>query len=240
MFTCRQIGFVLVFMMAAAIYAQNPTLSDVYMNPVASNPAMAGTAITKYDHFSRLTFNYRQVLWGLPGQTISAQLNSDINFKKIGLSMGPAFAHHELNQYNKNVDQLSAFISYFQPYRPARLLLRFGLQPGLMQQSPNLLTNPNIQLQSQEILNKSGQKNAMFFLNMGATAYTHHYFISATIHNLLPGNTSTEKKLGGILPTLGVQSGYKIYVKYSAKKGVIINGQCNRVFWQIQGFYMQV
>lgn len=222
MFTVHRIGFVLVFMMATPIYAQNPALSDVYMNPVASNPAMAGTAITKYDHFSRFTFNYRQTLLGLPGQTISTQLNSDINFKKLGLSMGPAFAHHELKQYNKNIDQLSAFFSYFQPYNRTRLLMRFALQPGILLQSPNFFTNPNNQIQVQELPNNSGQKRPVFFLNMGATAYTFRYFISVSFHNLLPGNGSAEKELTGVWPTLGVHAGYKIYIKYSTKKGVII------------------
>jgi type IX secretion system PorP/SprF family membrane protein len=193
-------------MMAGAVQAQDPELSQFYAAPMYTNPAMAGSAFCNYGAAGRVALNYRNQWPSLPGTFRSFAASWDQHIPDLGGGLGIMAFRDVAGTGLLTTTSFSGVYSYMLPVNK-KLYMRFGLQATY---SDKRIDVTKLRFSDQidptqgfvRPTNEQFPTTSIGFPNFAAgwMMYTSKFYFGLAAHNIVEPNQSFFRNPDGKLP----------------------------------------
>ena len=178
-----------IIIVASALRAQDPEMTQYYAAPIYTNPAMAGTGACNGG--GRINLNYRNQWPSLPGTFVTTIASYDQHFDGIGGGIG-LIAMNDVAGEGKLTSTTLAGIYSYQLVVSRKFTMRFGLEAQYVNRSldwkklrfPDQIDpTKGFTLPTQEPINP----NKISYPNFsgGVLGYTEKFYCGFAVHNMI-------------------------------------------------------
>lgn len=214
-------------------YAQDPTFTQFYSNPMYLNPAFAGTA-----NCPKLHLNVRDQWPNIPGSFVTTSFSLDQNIPSINSGYGIQAVYDRAGEGILNYTQVSGIYAY-----NLKINKKFSVSGGAQVTfnhkfldkeklifSDQITTSGGVTNQSAELANINGNATFVDF-GLGLIVFSERYFLGASFHHInKPSDTffSTYSVSGVVVEGVSqvpvkttVHGGANIPTNGNVRKGII-------------------
>ncbi|WP_343636071.1 type IX secretion system membrane protein PorP/SprF [Fluviicola sp.] len=187
----KLLAFVGCFFGACQLYAQDPTFTQFYANPLYLNPAFAGS-----HGCARFAMNYRNEWPSLSGNYVTYSASYDQYFKNISGGIGVLATHDMQGQGTINTSMLGLIYSYHLKVN-RKFAMLFGARAAWYQKFLDWdkltfgdMIDPRRGFIYQTGDLKRGGSRGFFDASAGFVGYSKHFFFGGAVHHLNMPNES--------------------------------------------------
>ncbi|AEA44534.1 PorP/SprF family type IX secretion system membrane protein [Fluviicola taffensis] len=173
------------------LYAQDPTFTQFYANPLYLNPAFAGS-----HGCARFSMNYRNEWPSLSGNYVTYSASYDQHFKNISGGIGILATHDMQGQGTINTSMLGLIYSYHLKVN-RKFAMLFGARAAWYQKFLDWdkltfgdMIDPRRGFIYQTGDQRRGGSKGFFDASAGFVGYSKHFFFGGAVHHLNMPNES--------------------------------------------------
>jgi type IX secretion system PorP/SprF family membrane protein len=187
----KLLAFVGCLLGTCELYAQDPTFTQFYANPLYLNPAFAGS-----HKCARFSMNYRNEWPSLSGNYVTYSASYDQHFKNISGGIGILATHDMQGQGTINTSMLGLIYSYHLKVN-RKFAMLFGARAAWYQKFLDWdkltfgdMIDPRRGFIYQTGDQRRGGSKGFFDASAGFVGYSKHFFFGGAVHHLNMPNES--------------------------------------------------